>query len=48
VPEALPRAAQPECLTDPLRRAGALGAGRVCDVVVESAPTQPFCQRSPR
>ena len=37
MPEALPRAAQPEYLTDALRRAGALGAGRVRDVVVESS-----------
>jgi len=37
MPEDLPRAAQPEYLTDALRRAGALGAGRVCDVVVESS-----------
>src|SRR6266446_3748854 len=35
--EDLPRAAQPEYLTDALRRAGALGAGRVRDVVVESS-----------
>jgi hypothetical protein len=37
MPEDLPRAAQPEYLTEALRRAGALGAGRVCDVVVESS-----------
>src|SRR5215469_12271127 len=37
MPEALPRAAQPDYLTDALRRAGALGAGLVCDVVVESS-----------
>src|SRR6516162_3332712 len=37
MPEDLPRAAQPEYLTDALRRAGALRAGRVCDVVVESS-----------
>jgi hypothetical protein len=37
MPEDLPRAAQPEYLTDALRRTGALGAGRVCDVVVESS-----------
>jgi hypothetical protein len=37
MPEALPRAAQPEYLTDALRRAGALGTGRVRDVVVESS-----------
>ena len=37
MPEALPRAAQPEYLTDALRRAGALGAGGVCDVVVEGS-----------
>ena len=39
MPEALPRAAQPEYLTDALRRAGALGAGRVRDVVMESSRT---------
>src|SRR5215472_10183115 len=37
MPEALPRAAEPEYLTDALRRAGALGTGRVLDVVVESS-----------
>src|SRR5215831_3963539 len=37
MPEALPRAAEPEYLTDALRRAGALGTGRVRDVVVESS-----------
>jgi hypothetical protein len=37
MPEDLPRAAQPEYLTDALRRSGALGAGRVRDVVVESS-----------
>jgi hypothetical protein len=37
MPEDLPRAAQPEYLTEALRRAGALGPGRVCDVVVESS-----------
>jgi hypothetical protein len=37
MPEDLPRAAQPEYLTDALRRADALGAGRVRDVVVESS-----------
>ena len=37
MPEDLPRAAHPEYLTDALRRAGALGARRVCDVVVESS-----------
>jgi hypothetical protein len=37
MPEALPRAAQPEYLTDALLCAGALGAGRVCHVVVESS-----------
>ena len=37
MPEDLPPAAQPEYLTDALRRAGALGAGRVCDVGVESS-----------
>ena len=37
MPEDLPRAAQPEYLTDALRRPGALDAGRVCDVVVESS-----------
>jgi hypothetical protein len=37
MPEDLPRAAQPEYLTDALRSAGALGAGRVCDVVMESS-----------
>ena len=37
MPEDLPRAAQPEYLTDALRRAGALGTGRVCDVVLESS-----------
>jgi hypothetical protein len=37
MPEDLPRAAQPEYLTDALRRSGALGAGHVCDVVVESS-----------
>ena len=31
------RAAEPEYLTDALRRAGALGTGRVLDVVVESS-----------
>ena len=35
--ESLPRAASAEHLTDALRRSGALGDGRVCDVVVESA-----------
>src|SRR6516162_10401423 len=35
--EDLARVAQPEYLTDALRRAGALGAGRVCDVVVGSS-----------
>ena len=35
MPEALPRAAEPEYLTDALRRAGTLGNGRVRDVVVE-------------
>jgi hypothetical protein len=34
--ESLPRAASAEHLTDALRRSGALGDGRVCDVVVES------------
>ena len=37
MPEALPRAAEPEYLTDALLRAGALGTGRVLDVVVESS-----------
>ena len=37
MPEDLPRAAQPEYLTDALRRAGVLGAGRVRDIVVESS-----------
>ena len=37
MPEDLPRAAQPEYLTDALRRSGALGAGRVRDVGVESS-----------
>ena len=37
MPEALPRAAEPEYLTDALRRAGALGTGRVLDVLVESS-----------
>jgi hypothetical protein len=37
MPEDLPRAARAEYLTDALRRAGALGAGRVRDVVVESS-----------
>ena len=35
--EDLPRAAQPDYLTDALRRAGALGAGLVRDVVVEGS-----------
>jgi hypothetical protein len=35
--EALPTAASAEHLTDALRRAGLLGDGRVCDVVVESS-----------
>jgi hypothetical protein len=37
MPESLPRAAQAEHLTDALRRCGALGEGRVCNVVVESS-----------
>jgi hypothetical protein len=37
MPEDLLRTAQREYLTDALRRAGALGAGRVCDVVVQSS-----------
>ena len=37
MPESLPHAAQPEYLSDVLCRAGALGAGRVRDVVVESS-----------
>ena len=35
--DALPRAADAAHLTDALRRSGALGEGRVCDVVVESS-----------
>jgi hypothetical protein len=35
--ETLPRAAQPEYLTDALRRAGALGTGRVIDAVAQSS-----------
>jgi hypothetical protein len=35
--EALPTAANPELLTDALRRSGVLNRGRVCNVVVESA-----------
>jgi hypothetical protein len=35
--EPLPRAAQPEYLTDALRRCGALADGRVCRVAVESS-----------
>jgi hypothetical protein len=37
MPESLPPAAQPEYLSDVLCRAGALSAGRVRDVVVESS-----------
>ena len=37
MPEDLPRAAEPDYLTDALRRAGALGAGLVRDVVVEGS-----------
>jgi hypothetical protein len=33
----LPRAANPEHLTDALRRSGSLGDGRVCNVVVENS-----------
>jgi hypothetical protein len=35
--ETLPRAAEAQHLTDALRRANAIGNGRVCDVVVESS-----------
>jgi hypothetical protein len=37
--ESLPRAAHAEHLTDSLRRSGALGCGRVCNVVVENSRT---------
>ncbi|MBV9584831.1 MAG: phosphotransferase [Alphaproteobacteria bacterium] len=37
MPEPLPLAAQPEYLTETLRRSGALGTGRVSDVAVESS-----------
>jgi hypothetical protein len=37
VPNPLPEAAHADRLTDALRRSGALGEGRVCDVVVESS-----------
>jgi hypothetical protein len=37
MPETLPRAAQPEYLTDALRHAGVLDPGRVRDVVVQSS-----------
>jgi hypothetical protein len=36
-PDPLPRAADAEHLTDALRRSGALGDGRVCDIAVESS-----------
>jgi hypothetical protein len=35
--ESLPTAASAEHITDALRRAGVLGDGRICDVVVESS-----------
>jgi hypothetical protein len=35
--ETLPSAASAEHLTDALRRSGALGSGRVCNVVVENS-----------
>ena len=35
--DALPAAANPESLTDALRRSGVLNRGRVCNVVVESS-----------
>ena len=35
--ESLPKAADAEHLTEALRRAGALGEGRVCNVVAESS-----------
>ena len=37
MPEDLPRAAQPEYLTETLRRCGVLGGNRVTDALVESS-----------